>query len=159
MTESSVTERPAPQPSAFPAGEPPSRGIPFLTEGHAYLPAEVEQILIKLYNENIRAQRSRRALNEHLQETKVAFRKAQIIATMDPECPRPNRSDVTVAQREAWIDGVIFDEWHAHEMAKTNLENQDGYLHALEEASSLFQSMKGVVGWTYNNPAAARGGS
>lgn len=141
MTE--AVSRPSP---AWPTDQAPRRGlsyIPAASEGMS--PLQMEQLLAELYNEHIRAEIARRNLNDHLLDCTLEYEKALLCATTDPECPKPNRSDVTVAQRDAWIRGMIFDEYSALEMAKTNLENQDRYLKTLSDNTSKMQTVSGFI--------------
>ena len=147
----------ATDPSAFPDGNPAHRGREWLNPDEAMTPRDVERLLAKLHNEGIRAEKERRKLADHRLDCKVAYEKALIIATMDPECPKPNRTDVTVAQRDAWLRGVIFDEWEALQMAEQNLEHQDRYLRDLSEGTSKVQTISGHVKQAYAMPQSGYG--
>lgn len=136
----------------WPDAEAPRRGMNYINATEAMTPRDIEQHLGELYNEHIRAEIARRQLNDHLLDCVLAYERAFVIFTMDPACPVPNRSDVTVAIRDAWIRGHVFDEWEALEMAKTNLEDQDRYLKTLMENTSKMQTVSGLVKQAYALP-------
>jgi hypothetical protein len=143
----------------WPNGDAPRRGLKYINPDEALSPRQVEQLLGELYNEQIRAEVARRDLNDHLLDCVVAHEKALVIATMDPMCPKVQTTPrVTVDERDAWIKGVVFGEWEALQMAKTNLENQDRYLRALADNTSKVQTISGHVKQAYSLPGTTVGG-
>lgn len=107
-----------------------------------WTPVKVERTLHDLFHAVARAEIELRKALDHELDCKLEYERAHVIASTDPECPRPSRStEVTVAMRDDWIRGVEYDEYLAWEYAKNQVQRVLRYQRRLGEQVSIVQSM------------------
>jgi hypothetical protein len=125
----------------------------------ALTPREVEEILSELYNESAKAEIEMRRLLDQELDARLAYERALIAATVDPDCPKVSTNPrVTVDERDAWIRGVIFDEYEGFEMAKKNVKIQQRYIDRLCEQTTKIQTISKHVLQAYALPQSGVGG-
>lgn len=80
-------------------------------------------------------------------EAKAVLRVAIAKATMSPDCPRPKRGEngVTVADRDAWVDVQVHDEWLAAEIAEAHRKAAEDHLRVTRDQASTVQSMSALM--------------
>lgn len=67
-------------------------------------PPQAEFAVKRATNKVAAATSEFRRAGDELVAAKIAYRKAVVGAAFDPECPVPRRGEVTVGEREAWIN-------------------------------------------------------
>jgi len=80
-------------------------------------------------------------------EAKATLRVAVAKATMSTDCPRPKRGEngVTVADRDAWVDVQVHDEWLAAEVAEAHRKAAEDHLRVVRDQASTVQSMSALM--------------
>lgn len=118
-------------------------GFVFLEPDAHLTPAEVERFLNLLNNEIARAQHALRiARNRELEAKKIYTRERDRLLLSD-ECPNVGRasSDVTVAERDAWISTRIDDELWIYKTAKVEREDAESYVWAIKDQIEVLRSI------------------
>ena len=112
-------------------------------------PPVVEDRLRQLVNGIATAQRELAQARRAEVDAEVALRRARAIAWHDPDVPRVTRGGTTTAERDAWIDGRVEDEWVTHRIAVTAREiGQDG-LRAVLAQAEVVRSLSASVRASY----------
>lgn len=106
-----------------------------------WTPAQVEATLAKLFSEVAQAELAMRGLMEQAADAKLAYERAHVIASQDPNCPVPTRGGYTVGERDSWIRGIVEDEYRGLEYADLNVTIQKRYIERLNQQCSLVQTM------------------
>lgn len=135
--------------------------IPAVDPREAWTPQRVSEVLTALFNATAQAELRMRALLIQLAEAEMAYERAHVIASMDPDCPMPSRSsEITVAMRDDWIRGMEQDEFDAMRYSKLNVDIQRRYMDRLERQTSQVQSIAKGVYQAYGLPehVSGRGG-
>lgn len=121
----------------------------------AWTPVKVEHTLHDLFYAVARAEIELRKALDHELDCKLEYERAHVIASTDPMCPRPNRVDVFVADREDWMRGCEYDEYLAWEHAKNQVQRILRYQRRLGEQVSIVQSMSKHVLAAYSSSQGA----
>ena len=82
-------------------------------------------------------------------EAKRAFEVAKVKAAMHPACPRVKRGEVTVAERQAWIDEHILDQMLLLDDAKNMRVIASEALRTAQKQVELVQSVGASVRTSY----------
>lgn len=129
--------------------------VPAKDPSNPWTPRDCEEILTRLFNAVAQAELAMRKLLEQLADAKLALERAHVVASTDPECPRPSRKDeITVAQREDWVRGMESEEAEAYEYSKLNVEMQKRYMERLGDQVSMVQSIQKNVLMSYQAAGA-----
>lgn len=102
---------------------------------------QTEQKLLELNEalaealDDLKAKRDGQVRAEH------KLRKAQRSALFDEDCPAVSRGQVTIADRDAWVDDKSDAEWLEYNLAKVQMENAKDHMHAVREQISTMQSI------------------
>lgn len=121
------------------------RGFVFIQPDAHLTPPEVEQFLILLNNEIAKADRELTEARDRELEAYKIYRLERNKLLLSAECPKVGRSrangDVTVDEREAWIEDQIEDQVWIHETSKVARENAESYVWALKDQFRIVQSL------------------
>lgn len=118
-------------------------GFVFLEPDAHLTPAEVERFLNLLNNEVARAQNNlSRARGRELDAKKIHARERDRLLLSD-ECPNVGRAsgDVTVAERDAWINTRIDDELWIYKTAQVEREDAESYVWAIKDQIEIIRSL------------------
>jgi hypothetical protein len=118
-------------------------GFVFLEPDAHLTPAEVERFLNLLNNEIARAQNSLRlARSRELDARKIYSRERDRLLLSD-ECPNVGRAsgDVTVAERDAWVNTRIDDELWIYKTARVEREDAESYVWAIKDQIEVLRSI------------------
>lgn len=118
-------------------------GFVFLEPDAHLTPAEVERFLNLLNNEIARAQDNlRRARGRELDAKKIYTRERDRLLLSD-DCPNVGRAsgDVTVAERDAWINTRIDNELWIYKTAKVEREDAESYVWAIKDQIEILRSL------------------
>lgn len=118
-------------------------GFVFLEPDAHLTPAEVERFLNLLNNEIARAQNNlRRARARELDAKKIYARERDRLLLSD-EAPNVGRAsgDVTVAERDAWVNTRIDDELWIYKTAKVEREDAESYVWAIKDQIEVLRSI------------------
>jgi hypothetical protein len=118
-------------------------GLVFKAPGVALRPDQTDAFLQVLNNELEAAGAAVRAAREVASEAKKVHKKAETRLLMSPNCPRVGRSstDVTAAERDAWVQSRCDAEYWALHDAELLLENATDYAWQVKEQVGLLQSL------------------
>lgn len=131
-------------------------------------PVQIEMVLAELYNETVQAELKMRELLDQELDARLAYERAHVSASMDPECPRVGDTlwmvdgkaiKITVAYRDDWIRGIEIDEYEAFEMSKKNVKIQQRYMDSISENTTKIQTIAKGVRQGYNLPGSGGRGA
>lgn len=128
-------------------------GLVFKQPGVPLNPSQTDAFLQVLNNELEVAGAAVRAARKHWAACKEAFETGETRLLMSPECPRVGRtaSDVTVAERDAWVRSQIGAEYKALHFANVRLDNATDYAWQVKEQVSLLQSLNNNAKATFDS--------
>ncbi|ETK36175.1 hypothetical protein [Microbispora sp. ATCC PTA-5024] len=127
--------------ASFDRGE--TGGLEFIQEGEALTTVETEAFLKRLNNELVLSQLAIRRARTHAANCKKAYEMRRIPLLLSAECPPVGRGvgEVTVAERDAWINNRIMAEYQALNDAKIALENAIDYGWQVKDQVRIMQSL------------------
>lgn len=124
--------------------------IPAVNPNETWTPQRCSEVLTLLFNAIAAAELMMRKLLIQQADAKLAYERAHVIASTDPDCPQPSRRDeITVAQRDDWIRGMEQSEFDAYEYSQLNVNIQRRYSDRLSEQISIVQSIQKNVLQSY----------
>lgn len=120
-----------------------SDGFVFLEPTAHLTPPEVERFLSLLGNEIAKAQEELVLARDRELEAKAIYTKARDRLLLSDACPNVGRAsaDVTVDEREAWINARIGDELWIYKTVQVQRENAESYQWALKDQIKIVQSL------------------
>ena len=123
-----------------------------LDEDAVLTPPEAEKYLKQVSNELGRAQKSLRRLRYEELRVKKEYTEARTRLLFSPECPQAGRSDgqVTIAERDAWIDARIDCHWH-YESLQVQVKIAGEYLRTVIKQVSIAQSLNNAAKELYGS--------
>lgn len=110
-------------------------------------PVQIEQKLTALVSELTRAQQQLAESRDLEVAAEVAYRRAQ--DTVAESAPVVKRGEVTVAEREEWIDRATRSEWEAYRRATARRENWQDYLRVVRDQAEVVRSLGASVRTAY----------
>lgn len=113
-------------------------------------PVEIEQKLRDLVNEMYTAQKSLAAARDAETASEIAYKRAKARAFHHSDCPHVSRGGHTVADRDAWIDTKVMDEWAAARVATTAREIATDNLRVVLAVSETVRSLGASVRMAYS---------
>lgn len=118
-------------------------GFVFLEPDAHLTPAEVEQFLNRLNNEIARSQEALVAARDRELQAKEIYEKERDKLLLSDDCPNVGRAsaDVTVAERDAWINTRIPDELWIYKTVKVERENAESYVWAIKDQIEILRSL------------------
>jgi hypothetical protein len=120
-----------------------SDGFVFLQPGVHLTPAEVEEFLEKLNNEIANSQRALVSARNRELQAKEIYEKERDRLLLSDDCPHVGRrdGDVTVAERDAWINTRIPDELWMYRTVKREREDAESYVWAIKDQIEVLRSL------------------
>ena|ERR1035437_37036 len=112
-------------------------------------PVQIESKLRGLVSQISIAQADLRNFRIKEADASVALMRAKIKATYDPACPQVKRGDVTVGDRDAWIDRATVDEADEAIHAEALREIAQDALRARIAESQAVQSLNASIRQAY----------
>jgi hypothetical protein len=112
-------------------------------------PVDVERKLTSLVTEMTKAQQQLAAARDLETTAEVAYKKAQHRAFHHPRCPQVERGRVTVAERDAWVDEHVEDEWETYKLASTQREIAQDALRVTLAIAETVRSLGASVRTAY----------
>lgn len=118
-------------------------GFVFLEPDAHLTPAEVERFLNALNNEIARAQNMLRQARHRELEAKKIYARERDRLLLSSDCPNVGRAsgDVTVAERDAWINIRIDDQLWIYKTAKVEREDAESYVWAIKDQIEILRSL------------------
>lgn len=109
--------------------------------------AQVMQRLYDVHQLMANAQRQLAVARDAEVDAQVALRLATARAVTAEDCPRPKRGEngVTVADRDAWVDLQVADEWRAAIAAEAVRKAAEDHLRVTRDQASTVQSMSALM--------------
>ena len=112
-------------------------------------PVQVESKLRALVTAITQAQQQLAKARMAEVEAEAEYQQAKVRATYSPECPAVKRGEVTVGERDAWIDSHVLDESLARNHATALREIAVDALRARIAESQAVQSLNASVRQAY----------
>ncbi|MGI5274676.1 hypothetical protein ACQEUU_36965 [Nonomuraea sp. CA-218870] len=127
-------------------------GFRILDEDAALTPPEAERYLKQVSNELARAQVSLRRLRYEELRLKKQYTEARTELLFSEDCPQAGRGEgqVTVAERDAWIDARIACHWQ-YESLQVQVKNAEDYLRTVGKQVSIAQSLNNTAKELYGS--------
>jgi hypothetical protein len=121
----------------------PGNGFVFLEPDAHLTPAEVERFLHRLNNEIARAQNALRVARERELDAKKIYTRERDRLLLSADCPNVGRAsaDVTVAERDAWVNTRIDDELWLYKTTKVQREDAESYVWAIKDQIEVLRSI------------------
>jgi hypothetical protein len=85
-------------------------------------PREIEARLDSLIEEMYAAQKALAEARDVETAAEIEYKRAKARTTLRQDCPKPTRGGYTTADKEAWIDEQVMDQWVAYKIATTARE-------------------------------------
>ena len=123
-----------------------------LDEDAALTQPEAERYLKQVNNELARAQIALRRLRYEELKLKKAHTETKTTLLFSLDCPQTGRGDgqVTVAERDAWIDARIPCHWQ-YESLQVQVKNAEDYLRTVGKQVSIAQSLNNAAKGLYDS--------
>lgn len=118
-------------------------------------PLEVEAKLLALTNEMYERQKSLREARDKETDAEVEYKRAKARAFHHRDCPHVARGIATVADRDAWVDEHVMDEWVAYRIATTAREVAQDNLRVTLAVAETMRSLGASVRSAYAVAGAA----
>lgn len=118
-------------------------------------PIDVERRLVQLTTDITRAQGELRQARDAETETAISLKRARLYAGHRDDCPKPTRGGTTVAERDEWIDRLVFDEWAAAKRAETSREIAQDALRSVLAVAEVVRSLGSSVRTAYSMAGAS----
>ena len=120
-----------------------STGFVFLQPDAHLTPAQVERFLNLLANEIANAQEALVLARDRELEAKKIYTQERDKLLLSDACPNVGRAsaDVTVDEREAWMNQFIEDQKWMHETTKNERENAESYVWAIKDQIEVLRSI------------------
>lgn len=113
-------------------------------------PVEIEQRMVNLVTEMTNAQRTLAAARDAETAAEVAYKRAKARAFHHSDCPHVSRGGHTVADRDAWIDTRVMDEWAQARVATTAREVAQDNLRVVLAVAETVRSLGASVRTAYS---------
>lgn len=120
-----------------------SSGFVFLEADAHLTPPQVEVFLNRLNNEIAHAQESLVTARDRELGAKKIYAQARDRLLLSDDCPNVGRAsaDVTVAERDAWINVQLDDQLWIYKTAQVQREDAESYVWALKDQIKIVQSL------------------
>lgn len=121
-------------------------------EDASLTPPEAERYLKQVNNELSRAQVALRRLRYEELRLKKEYTEARTRLLFSEDCPQAGRSEgqVTVAERDAWIDARIPCHWQ-YESLQVQVKNAEEYLRTVGKQVSIAQTLSNTAKEIYGS--------
>jgi len=113
-------------------------------------PVDVEAKLRGLVTEMTQAQRALAAARDAETTAEIAYKRAKARAFHHSDCPHVSRGGHTVADRDAWIDTKVMDEWAQARVATTAREVAQDNLRVVLAVAETVRSLGASVRSAYS---------
>jgi antirestriction protein ArdC len=118
-------------------------------------PVEVEARLSGLVTEMTQAQRDLAKARDAETQAEIAYKRAKARAFHHSDCPHVSRGGHTVADRDAWIDTKVMDEWAQARVATTAREVAQDNLRVVLAVAETMRSLGVSVRSAYSLAGAS----
>lgn len=119
-------------------------------EPDALTPVEVESKLRGLVSQMFTAQKTLAAARNAETTAEIEYKRAKARAFHHSDCPHVSRGGHTVADRDAWIDTKVMDEWAQARVATTAREVAQDNLRVVLAVAETMRSLGASVRNAYN---------
>lgn len=113
-------------------------------------PIECERKLRGLVTAMSQAQLELRNARDAEVDKKHEYEAEKRRAFLSPECPKPTRGGLTVADREVYVDGAAADAQRAYDIATARREAAKDHLMVIRDQAMVVMSLLRSVSTAYN---------
>jgi hypothetical protein len=118
-------------------------------------PVQVEAKLVALTKEMYAAQKTLAEARDTETASEIDYKRARARMTLSTDCPKPTRGGYTTADKEAWIDEQVINEWVAYRVATTAREVAQDNLRVVLAVAETVRSLGASVRQAYSIAGAA----
>lgn len=118
-------------------------------------PIEVEDNMRGLINKMYEAQKELATARDTETASEIEYKRAKARVYHRGDCPKVTRGGYTVADKDAWIDEQIMNEWVALKVATTAREVAQDNLRILLAIAETWRSLGASVRTAYGVAGAA----
>lgn len=118
-------------------------------------PVDIEARLVGLVTEMTQAQRTLACARDEETQAEIAYKRAKTRAFHHSDCPHVSRGGHTVADRDAWVDSRVMDEWAQARVATTAREVAQDNLRVVLAVAETVRSLGASVRTAYSLSGAA----
>lgn len=122
--------------------------------GQPWSPVDVENQLHKSITDLTRAQQTLAEARNKETEAEIAYKRAQAAAFHHSDCPHVSRGVHTVADRDAWVQRKVMNEWAQARVATTAREVAQDNLRVLLAIAESTRSLGASVRTAYSMAGA-----
>lgn len=116
----------------------------------ALTPVAVEAKLRGLVTEMTHAQQALAGARDSETQAEIGYKRAKAAAFHHSDCPHVSRGGHTVADRDAWIDRKVMDEWAQARVATTAREVAQDNLRVVLAIAEVVRSLGSSVRSAYS---------
>lgn len=113
-------------------------------------PVDVEQKLRGLVNEMYGAQKALADARDAETHAEITYKRAKAAAFHHSDCPHVSRGGHTVADRDAWVERKVMDEWAHARVATTAREVAQDNLRVVLAVAETVRSLGASVRSAYS---------
>lgn len=117
-------------------------------------PVQVEQKLVQSVRDLYAAEKQLAEARDTEVEAEIAYQTTRRKLLLSDDCPKVSRGNVTVADRDAWIDNSCADEWMAYRLAQTACQAAQDHVRTVRDVASTVQSIASLVRQAYSMAGA-----
>lgn len=104
-------------------------------------PVQVESTLIRSVSDLTRAEKQLRLARDAEVDAELAYRQQYRRWLLSEDCPKPNRTDVTVAMRDAWVEQHCKREFEAFRRAQVEVKAAEDHSRTVRDVTTTVQSI------------------
>lgn len=116
----------------------------------ALTPVAVEAKLLALVNDMYQAQKTLGEARDRETAAEVTYKRAKARAFHHSDCPHVSRGGHTVADRDAWVDTKVMDDWAQARVATTAREVAQDNLRVVLAVAETVRSLGASVRSAYS---------
>lgn len=113
-------------------------------------PVQVEAKLLALTNDMYAAQKALAAARDAETTAEVAYKRTKAAAFHHSDCPHVSRGVHTVADRDAWVERKVMDQWAHARVATTAREVAQDNLRVVLAVAETVRSLGASVRSAYS---------
>lgn len=118
-------------------------------------PVQVEQKLRQCVNDLYAAEKALAEARDAEVDAEIAYQSTRRKLLLSEACPKVSRGNVTVADRDAWIDNECADEWMAYRLTSVKCQAAQDHVRTVRDVTSTVQSIASLVRQAYSMAGAS----
>lgn len=108
-------------------------------------PVQVEEKLVGCVRDLYAAEKALAEARDDEVGAEIAYQSKRRRLLLSDECPKVSRGNVTVADRDAWIDSACGDEWMEYRLSAVKCQAAQDHVRTVRDVTSTVQSIASLV--------------